>query len=215
MMYDVVERSFRSMPRSSLFEDTKAISMPEKSAEKSITIISSNIIVVIFSVLFLYCKNTFGVVYLPKGQVLVGREAYAFGYLVGLFNLDVCVGIYLFIFLIPIHQMGVELLVLDVLYVYVAYELPQLLLAVVVGRVTFYGGLDVHLAVVFLKINAFLECPMGWLALVVYAPLVGKNLVAYATRIADDGVYVKGGHYGYGVAALYGKQLLFGVTLAR
>ena len=87
-MYDVVERSLRSIPSNSLLDDTNAISMPEKSAENSITIISSNIIVVIL-LLFLYCKNAFGVVYLPQGEVLVGFKTYAFGNLVGLFYFDV------------------------------------------------------------------------------------------------------------------------------
>ena len=43
MTNDVSERLLWSMPSNSLFDDTKAISMPEKRAEKSMTTVSCSI----------------------------------------------------------------------------------------------------------------------------------------------------------------------------
>ena len=125
-----------SISNRNLLEETKAISIPEKNAEKIIDI-SSFIISPIYKLVHLflvlgrigrccifYCKNSCIIEYLIFCHLLVGFESISCQNLVRLFDTYELVGIYSFLPLIPIHQLGIKFITALTADVYIAAKFP-------------------------------------------------------------------------------------------
>ena len=96
-----------------------------------------------------------------------------------------------------------------------AAQLPQLFIVVIVCRVGFYGGVDGEAVGEFLKIDAFLEGPSGWVEAVIDFPQRGHDAVADDARVGDERGDVACGDGRDGVAAGDGIGVLLLVVSAR
>ena len=95
------------------------------------------------------------------GHLLVRFEAIAGQHLIHLLDADEAVGEDAFLVLVPVQQLGVELVAFLAADVYIAAQLPQSFLVIIICGVCLDAGLDMKQGIELFEVDTFLEGPIG------------------------------------------------------